>query len=697
MDLSSLRISVAVMTEVAEKKLGELQKKVTSFSEKASKGLNETGSNFISIGKKLSLVTAGVGTVLGLSFKKASSFIGTYESAMTVFERKLKGGKEAAEDLYDSLLTVAKGSSFAQENIVSAGQTLVAMGVDAKKTTKYVQIATNAIAGMGGSGAEIEQMAQLFGKMSQQTNLYTDDLNQMITAGIPAWDILATKYGKTTDEVKKMAKDGLLPASECLDTITGALTESNEASDMYQYSIDGLAKKLKDGTLTGTLDSLNTSFRNFSLSLLGLNPRTDEGKQNIETLNGAISKFGETLEKIGKKFSFVGDWISSGLEGATNGLDSFNSTLESLPQWALELITGFIGALAVAGPVFVATGLGLKTVSAAIDGFNTVGKGIGKVAEFMSKFSIQATIATAKTVAMTVASKLAAAGQWLLNIAMNANPIGLIITGIALLVGAFILLWNNCEGFRNFWIGLWDGIVKYFNIAKDWIIDVFTQKIPNAINNMMTFFRNLPSNIWKFLLDVVNKVKNWGVDLARKGIEAAQSLLNSIVNTIKELPQKMLDIGKNLVEGLWEGIKGAKDWIMQKVKGLVDGIKNLFTGGSGFDEHSPSKWSKKVFEYVIEGGVKGIETSESQIENATRNMISSVKDTMNDLEMGEIAYNASVSGKANVGLVNGLTTALQLNSGNQDINLVVDGRTLATVIYNPLNKLTQQKGVNAYA
>ena len=693
MDLSSLRISVAVMTEVAEKKLGELQKKVTSFSEKASKGLNETGSNFISIGKKLSVVTAGVGTVLGLSFKKASSFIGTYESAMTVFERKLKGGKEAAEDLYDSLLTVAKGSSFAQENIVSAGQTLVAMGVDAKKTTKYVQIATNAIAGMGGSGAEIEQMAELFGKMSQQTNLYTGDLNQMITAGIPAWDILATKYGKTTDEVKKMASDGLLPASESLDIITGALTESNEASDMYQYSIDGLAKKLKEGTLTGTVDSLNTSFRNFSLSLLGLNPQTDEGKQNIETLNGAISKFGETLEKIGKKFSFVGDWISSGLEGATNGLESFNSTLESLPQWALELITGFIGALAVAGPVFVATGLGLKTVSAAIDGFNTVGKGIGKVAEFMSKFSIQATIATAKTVAMTVASKLAAAGQWLLNIAMNANPIGLIITGIALLVGAFILLWNNCEGFRNFWIGLWDVIVKYFNIAKDWIIDVFTQKIPNAINNMMTFFRNLPSNIWKFLLDVVNKVKNWGVDLARKGIEAAQSLLNSIVNTIKELPQKMLDIGKNLVQGLWNGISNMVGWIKEKIQGFGESVLNGLK--SFFGIASPSKLMRdKVGKFIAQGIGVGFS---NEIANVEKSMVGEMENLTDSLGVGEIPYNASVSGKANVGLVNGLTTALQLNSGNQDINLVVDGRTLATVIYNPLNKLTQQKGVNAYA
>lgn len=693
MDLSNLRILVSVATEVAEQKLSQLQNKIESFSEKAAKGLNETGNNFISIGKKLSLVTAGVGTVLGLSFKKASSFIGTYESAMTVFERKLKGGKEAAEDLYDSLLTVAKGSSFAQENIVSAGQTLVAMGVDAKKTTKYVQIATNAIAGMGGSGAEIEQMAELFGKMSQQTNLYTGDLNQMITAGIPAWDILATKYGKTTDEVKKMASDGLLPASECLDIITGALTESNEASDMYQYSIDGLAKKLKEGTLTGTVDSLNTSFRNFSLSLLGLNPQTDEGKQNIETLNGAISKFGETLEKIGKKFSFVGDWISSGLEGATNGLDSFNSTLESLPQWALELITGFIGALAVAGPVFVATGLGLKTVSAAIDGFNTVGKGIGKVAEFMSKFSIQATIATAKTVAMTVASKLAAAGQWLLNIAMNANPIGLIVTGIALLIGAFILLWNNCEGFRNFWIGMWDVIVKYFNIAKDWIIDVFTQKIPNAINNMMTFFRNLPSNIWKFLLDVVNKVKNWGVDLARKGIEAAQSLLNSIINTIKELPQKMLDIGKNLVKGLWNGIKDMIGWIKEKIQGFGESVLNGLK--SFFGIASPSKLMRdKVGKFIAQGIGVGFS---NEIANVEKSMVGEMENLTDSLGVGEIPYNASVSGKANVGLVNGLTTALQLNSGNQDINLVVDGRTLATVIYNPLNKLTQQKGVNAYA
>jgi len=272
------------------------------------------GNEISGVGAKMSVVTAGVVAVLGASFAKAKQFIGTYESAMVVFTRKLQGGEQAAIDMYNSLVKIAKGSAYAQEHMVSAGQTLVAMGVNADKTKLYVQAATNAIAAFGGSGQDVEEMANLFGMISQKTNLYTMDVNRMVAQGIPAWDILATKYGTTTQAVKDMASKGLLPATESLDTITLALEESDEASEMFKYSVHGLAAELKGGTLTGTLDGLNTSFRTFALQLLDLDPRTESGRANIQKLNSVIQKFGVFLEKMGEKFAFVGEWIGTAFE-----------------------------------------------------------------------------------------------------------------------------------------------------------------------------------------------------------------------------------------------------------------------------------------------------------------------------------------------------------------------------------------------
>lgn len=874
MDLSNLRILVSVATEVAEQKLSQLQNKIESFSEKAAKtlagmsdgmkksgesianfgeGLKKAGSSVESVGKKLSIVTTAVGTVLGLAFKKSTDYIKTYESVMSTFKNSAQIGEQGAKDLYNSILTVAKNSSFAREHIMNASQSLVAMGTDAKKTTKYVQSITNAIAKMGKSGTEIEEMAEMFGTISLQTNIYTNDLNRLAKAGIPALDILATHYKTTKDEVKKMASDGLLPASESLDILTDALETTDEASEMFQYSVVGMAKKLKEGTLTGTLDSLNTSLRTFSLRLLHLDPDVAGGQENIERLNRAISKFGGTLEKVGEKFGFVGDWISSGLENVTSFLDKFNSALDNMPESQAQAIAKVIASLAASGPALILVGNAMKNfggsfsaIGKAISSFSGFGgmiEKLGKSGNFIKQLVPSfAQIGSGildifKPLGNATGSMLSKLGQ---NIVGFLSPLGEKIGGflapIGQKIGGFLgPIGEKIGGGLNGILGtvgkyapqLMSGFTSAFNFSaigglvlvglgliqqnfgdkiseiSTFLIEKGPEIITNFVNGIVTALPQLieqGSQLLQTIINVINanlpaivqagisiistlviglaqqlptlipmaldtililiealldnidllidagialivglaeglinavpkliekapilieklltaiaknlpKILEMGIKLL---VELAMGLIKAIPQLVSKIPQiitaiikalgeglkGMADVGKNLVQGLWEGIKGAKDWIMQKVKGLVDGIKNLFTGTTGFDEHSPSKWSKKVFEYVIEGGVKGIETSESELENATRNMISSVKDTMNDLEIGEIAYNASVSGKANVGLVNGLTTALQLNSGNQDINLVVDGRTLATVIYNPLNKLTQQKGVNAYA
>lgn len=64
-------------------------------------------------------------------------------------------------------------------------------------------------------------------------------------------------------------------------------------------------------------------------------------------------------------------------------------------------------------------------------------------------------MAAATWVQVTAAAALTA-GQWLLNAAFLASPIGWIVLGIGLIVGAFVLLWKKCEPFRNFFLGMWD-------------------------------------------------------------------------------------------------------------------------------------------------------------------------------------------------------------------------------------------------
>lgn len=89
-------------------------------------------------------------------------------------------------------------------------------------------------------------------------------------------------------------------------------------------------------------------------------------------------------------------------------------------------------------------------------------------------------LSAVKTAALTVATHAQTAAQWLLNAALHASPITWVITAIGLLVGAFALLWNKVEGFRNFWINIWNGIVSVVKGAVDWIKNLLSSiKLPH--------------------------------------------------------------------------------------------------------------------------------------------------------------------------------------------------------------------------
>ena len=72
-----------------------------------------------------------------------------------------------------------------------------------------------------------------------------------------------------------------------------------------------------------------------------------------------------------------------------------------------------------------------------------------------------------------------------------------------------------------------------------------------------------------------------------KAVEGIKNVVTGVINGFKDLPNKITDIGKNLVQGLWNGINNAKDWVLDKIKGFGDAILSGIKGFFGI--HSPSR------------------------------------------------------------------------------------------------------------
>ena len=115
----------------------------------------------------------------------------------------------------------------------------------------------------------------------------------------------------------------------------------------------------------------------------------------------------------------------------------------------------------------------------------------------------------------------------LFNAALRANPIGLVISLLAGLVAGFLYLWQNNEGFRNFWIGMWDKIKSVGGSAVDWIKGKFND------------FKGALSTV----KDTFGKIK----DAIADKIEGAKESVSKAIKKIKDLfPMSIGKIFSNL-------------------------------------------------------------------------------------------------------------------------------------------------------
>ena len=257
-----------------------------------------------------------------------------------------------------------------------------------------------------------------------------------------------------------------------------------------------------------------------------------QGQDNLQFINAGFNPLQELAKMTGKSYAELQDKMSKGqitfenvtqaIRHATGAGGKFFGMMDKQSQTAagkfatvkdivIQQTVDIYGKLQPL--ISKILDLLIKIVPVISSGIMKVIHGIEHVIDFVLRFKteigylaavigVAAVVFNAHAIAMTAyaavmgivtaATRIWTGVQWLLNVAMSANPIGLIIIGIAALVAAVVYCWNKFAGFRAFILTMWDTLKGFGNIIKEYVINRFNDmlsglgKLGEALRKLFT-------------------------------------------------------------------------------------------------------------------------------------------------------------------------------------------------------------------
>lgn len=207
---------------------------------------------------------------------------------------------------------------------------------------------------------------------------------------------------------------------------------------------------------------------------------------------------------------------------------------------------------------------------------------------------------------------------------------------------AFSLAWTVVQGVwivaTAFFGAVWDGIKAVFSVARA-VIGGFFSTAWAAVKLVWNAATGYFQNIWNTVAGIffaVESVLRGDFSAAWTAIQNVfsgwgyyfQSLWNSLTNVFANVSQWFKNVGVNIVNGIWNGITSVASEFFSNIGDFVGRIMNMFTGKSGFDEHSPSRWSEGVFQRVLEGGEIGLDKGLPAMLDSARDAVSDIQNAL---------------------------------------------------------------------
>lgn len=430
----------------------------------------------------------------------------------------------------------------------------------------YTLIAQGTQMGANASGDLLDIMNEFaphFAQLGLDANEFTDTLIQGASSG--AFEIatvgdavkefgIITREG--TDDARAALTDMGLDASKLFATFSAGGPESaasfNEVVERLGAMKDPIAQNAAGVALFGSMwEDLGVE----AIKALGdIDDNADMTRDTLQQLNDVqYNDIGSALEGIKRTLvSELAVPVSEVVMPAVNDL--------------LDVITNMDFSPLVAGMQWL------------VDNAGSVAAGLAGIGGSM--ITMQAVQAVTAIVNSYKAFKLVTEGatiaQWLMNAAMSANPIGLIIAAIGGLVAGLIVLWQTNDGFRDAVIGAWESIRSAGAAVWDWLVQVFTVDIPSAITTVTEWFGQLPGKISAVFTSVIDGIKQWGTGVLSWVATEIPKIIQNIIKFFSELPTK---IGYAMGYALGTLIKwgaNALNWINTEVPKLIQKVGNFF-------------------------------------------------------------------------------------------------------------------------
>lgn len=547
-------------------RLGKSADELSDDLQDAGREAKSAGSSFkdafaggVIAGAVQSLVSGIVSLVE--STKEYSKIMGTLE----VSSQKAGYSAEQTQQTYTQLYGVLGDN----QSAATAAANLQALKLSQEQLTQLTDGAIGAWATYGDS-IPIDSLAEAINetvKVGQVTGTFADVLNWAGTSE----DDFNKKLEATKSEseranlvLQELSKQGLTQAAEAWRENNAELEAANRASAAWEQTT---------GRLGTALMPLTTSVTNLGNALLTNLLNVMDGFQNGGVEGG---------------FSVITDLI--------NGLQT--KLKESLPlmiESGLQSLVGFTEGLRSGVGTLVDAGLSL---------LQTLADSIIQNLPTLIETIPQIVINIAGIINDNAPKLIVAALTLIKNLAIGlVKAIPTLVANIPKIIQAIVsafLAFNWLSLGKNLMTALKDGIKSMGPAIKTTAGNIF--------NSIKTTLSNIPAALKTIGSNGISSLAAGLKSMAKTAVGVVREVGTNILNAIKALPGKMVEIGKNILNGLKEGLLSKVKEIGTAASEVVDTVKSIFTGKSGFDTHSPSKWSENVGENVdigLANGLKG--------------------------------------------------------------------------------------------